>query len=526
VVRCAPSTALTAESKDLPLAATFAELGVPSSVTRVLTSQGIDQPFEVQTAAIPDALAGRDICGRAPTGSGKTIAFGIPVIVRTTGSRPKAPSALVLAPTRELAEQIADELRPLAQAHDLWVLSAYGGTNINRQIDRLKKGVDVLVACPGRLQDLLDRKALTLESVRTVVIDEADRMADMGFLPDVRRILDLTPSDRQTLLFSATLDKDVAALTRDYQSDPVRHEVGPETPDIQLLQHHFWAVDRSERVNVAVNLIRRTGKTVVFTRTRHGADRAAKQLGREGLEAAVIHGARTQSQRDRALAHFTDGEALVLVATDVAARGIHVDGVECVLHFDPPEDGKAYVHRSGRTARAGASGTVVCFVDKSQRKAVKHLQREAGIDIQVVDPDMDGFGDARPLSPKPQKTNGHNQKSSRPQSRKPSGGQNRSKSGKGKPQNRNDGQRNGQHQKPGSSGKPTGKGKPGGKAKPRPSGSGKPAGKGKPGVKGKSGKRKPGTGNKGKPQGAKRGNGYPKSKQNPNRKKAAQQRQR
>ncbi|MDP6284422.1 MAG: hypothetical protein QF696_11310, partial [Acidimicrobiales bacterium] len=200
------------------------------------------------------------------------------------------------------------------------------------------------------------------------------------------------------------------------------------------------------------------------------------------------------------------------------------DGVECVLHFDPPEDGKAYVHRSGRTARAGASGTVVCFVDKSQRKAVKHLQREAGIDIQVVDPDMDGFGDARPLSPKPQKTNGHNQKSSRPQSRKPSGGQNRSKSGKGKPQNRNDGQRNGQHQKPGSSGKPTGKGKPGGKAKPRPSG--KPAGKGKPGVKGKSGKRKPGTGNKGKPQGAKRGNGYPKSKQNPNRKKAAQQRQR
>ena len=501
-----PSTALTAESKDPPLAVTFAELGVPSSVTRVLASQGIAQPFEVQTAAIPDALAGRDICGRAPTGSGKTIAFGIPVIVRTAGSRPKAPSALVLAPTRELAEQIADELRPLAQAHDLWVLSAYGGTNIKRQIDRLNKGVDVLVACPGRLQDLLDRKALTLESARTVVIDEADRMADMGFLPDVRRILDLTPSDRQTLLFSATLDKDVAALTRDYQCDPVRHEVGPETPDIQLLQHHFWAVDRSERINVAVNLIRRTGKTVVFTRTRHGADRAAKQLGREGLEAAVIHGARTQSQRDRALAHFTDGEALVLVATDVAARGIHVDGVECVLHFDPPEDGKAYVHRSGRTARAGASGTVVCFVDKSQRKAVKHLQREAGIDVQVVDPDLDGFGDARPLSPKPQKTGGQNQQSSRPQGRKPSGGQNRN-NGKGtrRPQNGKSGQRNGQHQKSGSSGKPAGKGKPGGKAKP--------------------GKRKP-AGKKRNPQGAKRGNGYPKSRQSPNRKKAAQQRRR
>ena len=497
-----PSPALTAESKDLPLAATFAELGVPSSVTRVLSSQGISEPFEVQSAAIPDALAGRDICGRAPTGSGKTIAFGIPVIVRLKGSQPKAPSALVLAPTRELAEQIADELRPLARAHDLWVLSAYGGTNINRQIDRLRKGVDILVACPGRLQDLLDREALTLESARMVVIDEADRMADMGFLPDVRRILDRTPSDRQTLLFSATLDKDVAALTRDYQRNPARHDVGPETPNIQLLQHHFWAVDRTERVNVAVNLIRRAGKTVVFTRTRHGADRAAKQLGREGLEAAVIHGARSQSQRDRALAHFADGEALVLVATDVAARGIHVDGVECVLHFDPPEDGKAYVHRSGRTARAGASGTVVCFVDKSQRKAVKHLQRDVGIDVQVVDPQLESFGDVQPLKSKPQKTGTPNQKSSRPQGRKTSGGQNRNKNGKAKRKthNKNETRHNGKQQKPGS-------------------GSG-------PGAKNKSGKRKPNTAKKRKPQGAKRGNGYPKSKQNSQHKKAVPQRRR
>ena len=499
-----PSTAITAESKDLPLAVTFAELGVPSTVTRVLSRQGINEPFEVQRVAIPDALAGRDICGRAPTGSGKTIAFGIPVIVRTAGSVPKAPSALVLAPTRELAEQIADELRPLARAHDLWVLSAYGGTNINRQIERLKKGVDILVACPGRLQDLLDRKALTLESARTVVIDEADRMADMGFLPDVRRILDLTPSDRQTLLFSATLDKDVAALTRDYQSNPVRHEVGPETPNIQLLQHHFWAVDRTERVNLAVNLIRRAGKTVVFTRTRHGADRAAKQLGREGLEAAVIHGARTQSQRDRALAHFTDGEALVLVATDVAARGIHVDGVECVLHFDPPEDGKAYVHRSGRTARAGASGTVVCFVDKSQRKAVKHIQREAGIDVQVVDPDLDRFGDVQPLKSKPLKAESRSKNSSRPQGRKPSGGQNRNKQGKGKRKthNANDTRRNNHDRTPGRKSKPAGKG----------------------GVKAKSGKRTPASGNKRKPQSAQRSNNHPKS--NPKRKKTAQQRRR
>ena len=518
MVRFSLSTATTAESKDLPLAVTFAELGVPSSVTRVLSRQGINEPFEVQRVAIPDALAGRDICGRAPTGSGKTIAFGIPVIIRTAGSLPKAPSALVLAPTRELAEQIADELRPLARAHDLWVLSAYGGTNINRQIDRLKKGVDILVACPGRLQDLLDRKALTLESARTVVIDEADRMADMGFLPDVRRILDLTPSDRQTLLFSATLDKAVAALTRDYQNNPVRHEVGPETPNIQLLQHHFWAVDRTERVQLAVNLIRRAGKTVVFTRTRHGADRAAKQLGREGLEAAVIHGARTQSQRDRALAHFTDGEALVLVATDVAARGIHVDGVECVLHFDPPEDGKAYVHRSGRTARAGASGTVVCFVDKSQRKAVKHIQREAGIDVQVVDPDLDRFGDVQPLNSKPLKAESRSQNVSHPQGRKPAGGRNRNKQRKGKRKTHtgNDTRRNSHDHKPGRSSKPGHSSKPGAKSKP--------AAKGKAGVKAKSGKRKPAASNKGKPQSAKRGNNHPKS--NPKRKGTAQQRRR
>ena len=478
----------------------FSGLGVPDSLTRVLARQAIDTPFDVQVAAIPDALAGRDICARAPTGSGKTIAFGIPIIVRTVGSVPKAPTALVLAPTRELAEQIAEELRPLAKAHDLWIMPAYGGTNINRQIDRLKKGVDIMVACPGRLQDLLDRRALTLESVRTVVIDEADRMADMGFLPDVRKILDQTPTDRQTLLFSATLDKDIAELTRNYQSNPVRHEVGPAKPDIKRLQHHFWLVDRSQRVEVASNLIRRQGKTVVFTRTRHGADRAAKQLAREGLEAAVIHGARSQSQRDRALRHFTEGEALVLVATDVAARGIHIDDVECVLHFDPPEDGKAYVHRSGRTARAGASGTVVCFVDKSQRKAVKHLQREIGLELPVVEPDLDGLS------------------GSRPQSENPGSLPSRAKSTK----QGQDSNRNGTARKPGSSGakQSSNRKKTGGKGKSGSGGRGPGKGQKSQGSRAgngpnrnKSGQRNP----KGKSSGSGRGGGRGGASQTPKR---------
>jgi|TARA_B110000196_G_scaffold97926_1_gene85090 superfamily II DNA/RNA helicase len=372
------------------LPTSFSDLGVPAVIARALSAHGITAPFSIQSATIPDGLAGRDICGRAPTGSGKTIAFGIPLVARTAGSRPKAPAALVLAPTRELAEQIAGELRPMAQALDLWVMAAYGGTNINRQIDRLAKGVDILVACPGRLHDLLDRKALTLGSVSTVVIDEADRMADMGFLPDVRRILDLTNENRQTLLFSATLDGDVAALTRDYQTDPVRHEVGDAAPDVHSMDHYFWSVNRPSRILASVALIRRAGKTVVFTRTRHGADRAAQQLRREGVEAVAIHGGRSQNQRDRALDAFSGGEALALIATDVAARGIHIDNVACVLHFDPPEDEKAYLHRSGRTARAGASGTVVCLVDVSQKKAVKQLQRKLGLDIPITPPTYEG----------------------------------------------------------------------------------------------------------------------------------------
>jgi superfamily II DNA/RNA helicase len=365
----------------------FKDLGVPESLVQVLSDRGIDDPFEIQRATIPDALAGLDICGRAPTGSGKTIAFGVPLVVRAPKGYSKEPTSLILAPTRELAEQITTEIRPFARMMERTVLSVYGGVNMRQQIDRLAKGVDIVVACPGRLNDLLEQRALTLEKVGIVVIDEADRMADMGFLPQVRKLLDQTLSDRQTVLFSATLDGDVAVLTKDYQKNPVRHEVGSNKPDIHSMEHKFWSVNRPDRIPVAVHVVEEYGRTVIFTRTKHGADRAARQLKQMGVSAAAIHGDRSQHQRKRALAAFADGEVQTLVATDVAARGIHVDNVECVLHFDPPEDDKAYLHRSGRTARAGAKGVVICFVDQVQNKIVKQLQRSLGLSISIIRPE-------------------------------------------------------------------------------------------------------------------------------------------
>ena len=365
---------------------TFTELGVSAPLCKVLTTRGIKVPFEIQLATIPDAISGRDVCGRAPTGSGKTLAFGIPIITRSTKAHSKKPTSLILAPTRELAEQICTELRPIAKEGGRRISSVYGGVSINRQRQELAKGVDILVACPGRLHDLLRQGALRLDEVTIVVIDEADRMADMGFLPEVKKLLDLTSSQRQTLLFSATLDGDVAILTREYQKNPVRHEIGRKTANIKEMDHNFWSVNRPERVSVASQIILNSGKTMVFTRTRHGADRAAKQLKNAGVEAVSIHGGKSQGQRNKSLDSFSKGQALALVATDVAARGIHVDNVACVLHFDPPEDSKTYVHRSGRTARAGATGAVICFVDQSQHKKVKHMQRELGLDVHINKP--------------------------------------------------------------------------------------------------------------------------------------------
>jgi superfamily II DNA/RNA helicase len=365
---------------------TFSDLGVPADLVDALAARGMSAPFEVQAATIPDILAGRDVCGRAPTGSGKTLAFGVPLIARTGKAAPKKPRALVLAPTRELAAQIQRELEPLARARGRRVFAVYGGVGYDPQRRALRKGVDVLVACPGRLFDLVEQHAVRLDSVTSVVIDEADRMADMGFLPQVRKLLDETNEDRQTVLFSATLDGAVAVLTREYQNDPSRHEVGAAEPDVTLADHRFWKVEPADRLGRTADIISDSGPTIVFCRTRHGVDRVVKTLGTNGVRAAAIHGGRSQAQRDRALKSFTDGQVSALVATDVAARGIHVDDVACVVHFDLPADAKDYLHRSGRTARAGASGTVVSLVGRHQVRDVRRLQRAAGIDADLEHP--------------------------------------------------------------------------------------------------------------------------------------------
>lgn len=366
---------------------TFADLGVPADIAALLHKRGITTAFPVQEATLPDGLAGRDVCGRAPTGSGKTLAFGIPLVASVVQAEPKRPRGLVLVPTRELAAQVAKELAALAGARRLRVACFYGGVGYGTQITALRRGVDVAVCCPGRLEDLVARGDLRLDSVDFVVVDEADRMADMGFLPAVRRILDETRSDRQTLLFSATLDGDVDVLVRRYQRDPARHEIVVAEDDPSVVHHLFWKSGREERVAITAEVVARHGTAVVFCRTRRGADRLTKQLVAAGIGAVPIHGSRTQSQRESALAAFAAGRAQALVATDVAARGIHVDDVACVVHFDPPADEKDYVHRSGRTGRAGADGTVVSLVVDDQIAAVRALQRALGLPERLGRPD-------------------------------------------------------------------------------------------------------------------------------------------
>ena len=367
-------------------ARSFANLGVPEDLVSVLSRAGISAPFEIQSATIGDALKGRDVLGRAPTGSGKTLAFGIPMVVRLDKARPHHPTGLILSPTRELAEQIRRELEPLAIERGRSVHAVYGGVGFGAQLKALRSGVDMLVACPGRLLDLIDQGEVKLDQVTIAVIDEADRMADMGFLPVVKQILDKTNSDRQTVMFSATLGKEVKVLTDRYQNNPVTHEVGEREPDMTRMSHRFIRIERSDKVALAAHEIRQHGQTIVFCRTRHGSDRVARQLKRYGVKTGVIHGRRTQSQRDNALKAFVDNKVQALVATDVAARGIHVDGVDCVVHFDPPEDDKAYTHRSGRTARAGASGSVISFVTNEDLKDTKKLQRQIGVRCEFEDP--------------------------------------------------------------------------------------------------------------------------------------------
>ncbi len=373
-----------------PLQPSFASLGVPTDIVAALDRKSISEPFPIQSMTIPDALAGRDVCGKAPTGSGKTLAFGIGAVARLTGkpSRPRHPRVLVLTPTRELAAQVASELQVLATPRNLRVDSFYGGVGYGPQLKALSRGVDVAVACPGRLGDLIERGSIRLDAVEIVVIDEADRMADMGFLPDVKRLLDLTPSDRQTLLFSATLDGDIDVLVRRYQHDPARHELEVDEDDINAAVHLFWRVASGDRIDRTADVVAAAGPTIVFSRTKHGTDRIARQLEQRGVRAAAIHGDRSQKQREKALDLFVRGAVDALVATDVAARGIHVDGVNAVVHFDPPADAKDYVHRSGRTARAGATGVVVSFVTPDKAAAVKRLQRDLGVPIGTTAPDV------------------------------------------------------------------------------------------------------------------------------------------
>jgi len=353
----------------------FADLGVPAALCARLDELGITEPFPVQAATLPDALAGRDVCGKAPTGSGKTIAFGLPMLVRIEKAAPRRPKGLVLVPTRELASQVQEALQGLCWGTKTEVLAVYGGAGMERQMKALGRGVEIVVATPGRLKDLLERGSLRLDEVNLVVIDEADRMADMGFLPEVRRLLDMTNKKRQTMLFSATLDGDVDVLIRNYQTNPVHHEA--ESMEEQgEVTHRFWAVSHADRIQVATAIVERSWPAIVFSRTRHGAERLSKQLNKAGVRSEAIHGDRSQSQRERALAAFGRGDVHVLVATDVAARGIHVDGVACVLQYDPPATDKDYVHRSGRTGRAGDAGTVITLVSPEKEKDVRKMQRE------------------------------------------------------------------------------------------------------------------------------------------------------
>lgn len=369
----------------LDAAACFSDLGVEEGIVAALAERGITEPFPVQTMTIPDVLAGRDVCGKAKTGSGKTLAFGLPVLQIMAAAAPRRPTGLVLAPTRELASQIEAELAAPARVMKRKVLAVYGGAPIGKQIDRLNRGVDLVVATPGRMIDLLERSAVSVAAVAHVVIDEADRMADMGFLPQVEWILRRIETDHQTLLFSATLDGAVNSLVSRYQRDPITHDVTSRRITVEEMTHRFVAVHRLDKAKVAAAVAGPARRTLMFTRTRAAADRLARDLTGLKVKAASIHGDLPQAVRERALGDFSAGKLPVLVATDVAARGIHVDDVDVVIHYDPPSDHKAYLHRSGRTARAGETGLVVTLSLWDQELEVKRIQKRLGLEVPIVE---------------------------------------------------------------------------------------------------------------------------------------------
>ena len=363
----------------------FADLGIDQDLIDVLAERGITTPFQIQSLAIPDGIAGRDVCGRAKTGSGKTLAFGIPMIQRIPKAKPGRPTGLALVPTRELAVQVCRELEPLAAVRGLTFEAIYGGSPIEKQIAALKRGVDFVVATPGRMIDLIQQEELSVADLEGVVIDEADRMADMGFMPQVEWILRRAKKDHQTLLFSATLDGMVGALISRYQTDPVTHEVASNDVTVAEMEHRFLAVHEMDRVRVAARIIEASNRTIIFSRTKWGADKLTGKLVGEDVRAAAIHGDLRQVQREKALADFKMGKIKCLVATDVAARGIHVDDVDVVIHYDPPSDAKTYVHRSGRTARVGKSGVVVSLVLWNEELEVRKLLRRLGMKQPIVE---------------------------------------------------------------------------------------------------------------------------------------------
>jgi superfamily II DNA/RNA helicase len=361
---------------------TFADLGLPEDVVRKLAQDGVTTPFPIQAATIPDALSGRDILGRGRTGSGKTLSFGLPLLTQLAGGHTdkKRPRGIVLTPTRELAMQVSDALQPYGDVLGLKLKVVCGGTSMGNQIYALERGVDILVATPGRLRDLIDRGACYLDDVRIAVLDEADQMADMGFLPEVTEILDLVPEGGQRLLFSATLENEIDTLVKRYLKNPVTHEVDPSAGAVTTMSHHVLIVKPKDKAPVTTAIASRRGRTIIFVRTQMGADRVAEQLRDAGVKADALHGGMTQGARTRTLADFKDGYVSVLVATDVAARGIHVDGIDLVLNVDPAGDHKDYLHRSGRTARAGQSGTVVSLALPHQRRQIFRLMEDAGVD--------------------------------------------------------------------------------------------------------------------------------------------------
>ena len=361
----------------------FSELGVPSDLVAILAKRDITTPSPIQAATLPDSLKGRDVLGRGRTGSGKTYAFLLPMVARLSKSgrraAPKSPRALIMAPTRELVGQIEQALAPLAQAAGLTTQTIFGGVGQNPQVQGLRRGADIVLACPGRLEDLIGQGHCDLGAVEVTVLDEADHMADLGFLPSVRRLLGATPTQGQRLLFSATLDKAVDGLVRQFLSQPVTHEADSAQSPVAEMSHHVLHLHREQRLPVLVELTSAPGRTVIFTRTKHGAKALARQLNKSGVPSVELHGNLSQNARTRNLDAFHGGHASTLVATDIAARGIHVDDVSLVVHADPPVEHKAYLHRSGRTARAGAAGTVITLMTDEQVRDVRSLTRLAGI---------------------------------------------------------------------------------------------------------------------------------------------------